>query len=74
MELFAQTIIDVLTWFLIPFAGILAVSWVISLFRYKQMDSVTDYCTTYNPYILPATLVVLALFWVIFKMYINKRG
>lgn len=35
MELFAQTIIDVLTWFLIPFAGVLAISWVVSLFRYK---------------------------------------
>lgn len=34
MEL-AQVTIDVMAWFLLPFACTLAVSWAVSLFRYK---------------------------------------
>lgn len=33
MEQFAQLTIDILSWFLLPFAVILAVNWAISLFR-----------------------------------------
>lgn len=33
MLLLAQTFIDVLAWFLVPFAILLAVTWVVSLFR-----------------------------------------
>lgn len=36
MEQLAQAFVDVLAWFLIPFATILAVTWVVSLFR-RQM-------------------------------------
>jgi len=31
----AQATIDIAAWFLAPFACTLAVSWVVSLFRYK---------------------------------------
>lgn len=33
MILLAQSFVDVLAWFLVPFALIVAVSWVASLFR-----------------------------------------
>lgn len=33
MEQLAQLTIDVLAWFLAPFAVVLAVNWVVSLFR-----------------------------------------
>lgn len=33
MELLAQSTVDVLTWFLKPFAVILVINWVVSLFR-----------------------------------------
>lgn len=33
MEILAQAFIDVLAWFLVPFATILAISWVMSFFR-----------------------------------------
>lgn len=33
MEQLAQATIDVLGWFLVPFAYILVINWVISLFR-----------------------------------------
>lgn len=35
MEALAQATIDVLAWFLQPFAVVLVISWVVSLFRYK---------------------------------------
>lgn len=35
MEALAQSTIDVLAWFLQPFAVVLVISWVVSLFRYK---------------------------------------
>lgn len=33
MEQLAQAFIDVLAWFLMPFATIVGVTWVVSLFR-----------------------------------------
>lgn len=33
MILLAQSFVDVLAWFLLPFAVMLAVTWVVSLFR-----------------------------------------
>lgn len=35
MQDLAQATIDVMAWFLLPFALVTAVSWVVSLFRYK---------------------------------------
>lgn len=33
MEQLAQVTVDVMAWFLQPFAAILAINWVVSLFR-----------------------------------------
>lgn len=35
MEQLGQATIDVLAWFLQPFCLVMAVSWVVGLFRYK---------------------------------------
>lgn len=35
MEQLVQSTIDVLAWFLMPFAVVVVVSWVVSLFKYK---------------------------------------